>query len=388
MSDPEKDQPALSPYDSDSESPAPETERFSLAEDAEYRAPLFGGESTPSASSPRHARSPRSAVSPPTSPPADLSPAEASDDATQVFANRDNTQWSVRETGDAPGSSSSPATVEVPTSAPPPTTRSPLEGADPTVPIAVSPTRAASGTAAGTPANTAVSPPVADAAVTDTAVRRTSLLRPEESAPVVERREEPPLTAYAPDDELFAGATYDKVPSRAGAHWWSLLATLFLTPIAWYLLSDAGARLTLPAGAPWTTGVLNFAAIGELLAGLVVLAVLLSSLKGSSLGAWVTGTILTLIGAAFVFIPSLVQQFLEPYLEALRAYNAFGGNVAHHLIADGSTGRFLIAGITLFAIGYVSVGARRLGKHEQRIRESIGRRQAAHDAARIPSPVD
>ena len=182
---------------------------------------------------------------------------------------------------------------------------------------------------------------------------------------------------YAPDDDLFAGAAYDKVPSRAGAHWWSLLGTLLLTPVAWYLLSDAGARMTLPADNQWDSGVLNLAALGELLGGIVVLAVILLAARASSLGAFVVGSLVALIGGAFVLFPAVTQDFAEPYLQWLRDYNDFGGNIAHHLVSDGSTGRILVAGIALILVGIVSHNARRRGRREQTIREAIDRRKAA-----------
>ena len=225
-------------------------------------------------------------------------------------------------------------------------------------------------TAAQNPAPVAATPAES---TTDTVVRRTSLFTPTEAA--VEPEVELPLaTPEIDDDSLFAGSAYDKVPSRGWSHVWSVVLTLLLTPITWYLLSDAGARLTLPEGNPWDTGVLNFAALGELAAGLVVLFVLILVLRASSLGAFVTGTLLTLAGATFVVVPQLTQQFLDPYLEGLRGYNDFGANVAHHLVADGSTARILIAGIAMIAIGVVSHSARRRGRFEQRIRHSIEQR--------------
>lgn len=213
---------------------------------------------------------------------------------------------------------------------------------------------------------------LAGASPTDTVVRRTSLFHPDE--PTAEAAPAPaptPEPAPLPSSEF---ESYDDVPSRAGAHWWSLISVLILTPVAWYLLSDAGARLTLAANAPWETGVLNYAAIAELASGLLVLVVILLALKGSSLGAWITGPLLFVGGALFIAFPSQVQSFLAPYLQTLSDYNAFGGNVAHHLIADGSTGRFVIAAVVLMAVGIVSHGARRAGKRAQRIEDALAKR--------------
>lgn len=207
---------------------------------------------------------------------------------------------------------------------------------------------------------------------TDTIVRRTSLLRPDDPdivlQPLPEPVPAPPLDPYSEYSE------FEKVPSRAGAHFWSAISILILTPVAWYLLSDAGARFTLASNAPWETGVVNYAALIEFVAGLVVLLFVILALRGSSLGAWITGPLLVLGGATFLVIPSQVQAFLDPYLTALTNYNAFGANLAHHLIADGSTGRFVIAGVALMAAGFVSHGARRAGKRQQRIEDALARR--------------
>jgi len=184
---------------------------------------------------------------------------------------------------------------------------------------------------------------------------------------------------YAPEvpAEVVAGTEYEKVPSRAGAHWWAILSTLLLGPFAWYLLADAGARMTLPAGSQWETGAVNLAAVAELVGGLVVLGVILWAARASSLGAFIVGGLLVVAGGAFVVAPAWVQDLLAPYLENLRDFNDMGGNIAHHLVADGSTGRLLIAGFTLVMIGFISHGARRRGRTEQKIREAVERRRAA-----------
>src|SRR5699024_1516992 len=81
------------------------------------------------------------------------------------------------------------------------------------------------------------------------------------------------------------GATaVTRPPSRAGAHALTVLVTLLLTPVAWYLLADAGARLTLARSNPWETGDLNLAALLELAGGLLVLAVVLLAARWSSVG--------------------------------------------------------------------------------------------------------
>lgn len=222
----------------------------------------------------------------------------------------------------------------------------------------------------------------------DTAIRRTSLLRPADDFDEPEA-EPVPLAAAAPaipeddrassygpeDSDLFAGATYDKVPSRAGAHAWSLI-TILLVPIAWYLLSDAGARMTLPEGAAWSTGTLNLAAVGELLAGLVVAFVVMLAARASSLGVFITGILLTVVGGAFVVAPAWTKDLIDPAQDWLRNFNAgLGGNIAHHLEWDGATGRILVIGIGLMFVAMVSHFARRRGRDEEKIRGAIAQRR-------------
>ncbi|HZK04624.1 MAG TPA: hypothetical protein VFC82_02115 [Actinomycetaceae bacterium] len=225
-------------------------------------------------------------------------------------------------------------------------------------------------------------------AFSNSGVQRTSLLHQQSDVPSNEPtrlresveadpRVENYGTTLAKDDTLFDGAEYDRVPSRVGAHIWGIVAMLLLIPIAWYLLSDAGARMTLPANAPWETGTMNIAALAELLAGLVVLVVALLFARASSVGAFVVGSILALGGAVFVAVPGFAREFIAPAQDWLRQFHAgLGGNIAHHIEADGSTGRILIFGVILLMIGVVSHGARRRGRDEQRIRAAVERRRA------------
>lgn len=174
----------------------------------------------------------------------------------------------------------------------------------------------------------------------------------------------PPTAA---EDPVLAGATaVGKLPSRAGAHVWGLLITLLLTPVAWYLLADAGARLTLPGGNPWDTTNLNIAALLELAGGLLVLVVVLLAARWSSVGAIVTGSLLLVVGVPFVAVPGWTQNLLESVTDWLAGLGDFGDNIAYHLVATGSTGRFVVYGVALIFIGVVSHGARRQGRREIR----------------------
>lgn len=225
--------------------------------------------------------------------------------------------------------------------------------------------------------------------LSDTAVRRTSLLRPadaeaDEAFAAADLDAAPPVipdderaSEYGPaDSDLFAGATYDKVPSRAGAHWWSLLLTVILTPVTWYLLTDAGARMTLPNGAAWEIGTVNLAAIAELGAGLLLLFLIMLAARASSLGVFVTGILLSVVGGAFLFAPAWTDSFIEPIQDWLRSFNpGLGGNLAHHLEWDGASGRIFVVGIGLIFVAMVSHFARRRGRDEEKIRNAIALRR-------------
>lgn len=184
--------------------------------------------------------------------------------------------------------------------------------------------------------------------------------------------------ASDPADVALAGASEARPRSRAAAHVWVVVLTLLLAPVAWYLVADAGARLTLGEDSPWATGTLAPAAVVELVCGLLVLAVVIVAARWSSLGAVVVGSLVLLAGAAFVLLPGATADALAPVLDRVRDLGDLGGNVAHHLLADGPSGRLAQAGLTLVLVGVVSHGARRLGRAEER-----GRREAArHDLGR------
>lgn len=235
-------------------------------------------------------------------------------------------------------------------------------------------------------------PPTSDASELETtAVRRQELFglrgtrsAAREDATVSPAENQPPPAGSAvrerwrepgpAGDPLLDGATHAGPRSRAPAHWWSLLLTLVLSPVAWYLVADAGARLTLGgADSPWARGEVNPAALVELGAGLVVTTVVLLTARWSSLGALVTGTVVLLAGLTFVVVPAQTAAFLEPAVVWLRNLNDLGGNVAHHLLVDGPTGRLALYGLGLLLTGVVAHGARRLGRAEERSRAAYAR---------------
>lgn len=189
-----------------------------------------------------------------------------------------------------------------------------------------------------------------------------------------------PAPASTPEslgDAIFEGATVTpNVPSRAPARAWSLLLTLLLTPVAWYLAADAGARMTVATNAPLQTGVANIAAVLELLASLGAIVLLGLIARSSALGPLVAGILVAASGTPFVVAPAWTSSQVDGPFAALRGWNSFGVNIAHHLAASGFTGRLVVLGTALILVAVVSRGARRAGASEQSVREEVARYRA------------
>ncbi|MDO5727540.1 MAG: hypothetical protein Q4Q03_06425 [Bowdeniella nasicola] len=230
-----------------------------------------------------------------------------------------------------------------------------------------------------------------------TQVRRSSLFSPTSETPTAQVTtpmadgsavggdallNDTPATAHLPvnepsyhdDDDLFAGEELEAPRSRVWAHVSSIFGILLLTPIAWYLIADAGARFTLPANAPWQSGQISIPAILELLAGLIVVVLMAILVRSSSVGAWITGVVVTAAGVMFVVTPELTQRLIDQPLAELSDLHTMGANIAHHFVADGSTGRLVAIGIALMLAGYISHSARRAGRREERLQAAYERR--------------
>ena len=174
------------------------------------------------------------------------------------------------------------------------------------------------------------------------------------------------------DDEIFSAApVITEMPSRRGAHFLSLVLFLVLTPLGWYLASDAGARMTLADGAPMYSGVASILALGELLGAIVVAVILFATARRSSLGTWIMGVATLIVGLPWVLAPGITASTLLASLNALSASSSLGANLSHHLQASGYSGRFVILGIVLMGVGYLSHSARRTGRAEEALRTSI-----------------
>lgn len=174
------------------------------------------------------------------------------------------------------------------------------------------------------------------------------------------------------DEELFGPMpTATEMPSRTGAHALSFLLFLFLAPLGWYLAADAGARMTLAEDAPMFSGIASLSALGELLGTIVLSMILCTIARRSSLGAWIMGLLFLLIGMPWVLAPGITAKALQAPLTALSSASPFGENLMHHLQATGYSGRFVLLGVLLMGVGYISHSARRTGRSEEALRTSI-----------------
>ena len=144
---------------------------------------------------------------------------------------------------------------------------------------------------------------------------------------------------------------------RAPAHIGVLFATILLVPPAWYVVSDAHARLV----AAYKDSSVNFAGAGELVGGLAILALIWFLARASSLGAAFTGWIVAAFGALGLALPRWTERsILDPISQRL-AGNGFTRNVANLLAYDMLTGLMFVFGGVLILTGAVSHWARRRG---------------------------
>ena len=150
-----------------------------------------------------------------------------------------------------------------------------------------------------------------------------------------ERRER---WAADPGEDALAEDVPEEPKGRGLAHFATVVLTLLLVPVAWYLIADAGARLSTVSGNPWDTGNLEIMPLLELLGGFVVLVVIWMMARASSLGAQVIGAIVAIAGIVALVVPTLGNDVVESLNNAIGGYNEFTGNVVYHLGNDLGSG--------------------------------------------------
>ncbi|WP_182353904.1 hypothetical protein [Flaviflexus huanghaiensis] len=209
---------------------------------------------------------------------------------------------------------------------------------------------------------------------------RTSVFRrppdQDEDSPFASTPPDAPRSAVFPADRDFGHTFEEPIPeeprSRAWAHVGVFFATLLLAPLAWYLVADAGVRLSGMKNSAWNTGTVDWIVVLELLGALLCLAVLWFVASFSSLGPIIIGAIIAIVGLVAIFAPTIAQDVLQSTaMQDFTSYNDFTSNVGYHLTNDLASGRFAVFGFLLLMTGVVSHKARQLGAERG---EAFGRR--------------
>lgn len=157
--------------------------------------------------------------------------------------------------------------------------------------------------------------------------------------------------------------------SRAAAHWWTVLITLVFAPVAWYLLTDGGARIA------WAFSQGNIPAVAtyiEFGLGLVAVFIFMLAARWSSVGAIILGSIFFALGLTYLIFPTEAATIVADSTQYFGRLGQFGINVVEHLGATLETGRMVFYGLVLIMVGVVSHGSRRQGRREERTKIALG----------------
>ncbi len=175
------------------------------------------------------------------------------------------------------------------------------------------------------------------------------------------------------DNHLLEGATVKpEVPSRAGARWLSAIGTLLLTPLAWYLLVDSGARLFIADNNPWSTGTINAAALAELGGGILVVLVIGILASLSSLGLLLTGIVTLVVGIPFLAAPEwTADTVLRGFESVTSEWGVLFDNALFHLEFTGATGILTMLGAGMLIGAWVTWRMRRKGRAEEALRVDV-----------------
>lgn len=145
---------------------------------------------------------------------------------------------------------------------------------------------------------------------------------------------------------------------RGPTHVGVLFATTLLVPSAWYVVSDAYARLS----AAHAHSSISFAGAAELVGGLALIALIWFLARASSLGVTFTGWVVTAFGAFGLAFPRWTEKaILDPISARFGEINGLTENIANLLAHDMLTGLIFLFGGVLLLTGMVSHWARRRG---------------------------
>lgn len=169
-------------------------------------------------------------------------------------------------------------------------------------------------------------------------------------------------------ETILEGATvYPTLPSRAAAHWWSIFLGILLLPLSWFFLnkgiSDLATnqvRASLPIG------------MIEIAGATLAIFIFLLATQFSSLGAFVMGTLTTIVGGLFLFLPNQTDKFFGPVVERATQMGGITEKIFKFFSTNAYNGTLFYFGIILFAVGFIAHTARRQGRREQQIRNDLG----------------
>lgn len=181
------------------------------------------------------------------------------------------------------------------------------------------------------------------------------------------------------ESTILAGASIKPAKlSRAGAHAWSLVISIIGVPLAWAFLRHAGGLLYGSNHSAWETGKYSLEGLIFLILGLAAVIFVGSVVRLSSLGMFVSGIVLTVLGGAFVVVPGVMKNAIGSTLHGLQDSPLMALKVLSYLIESaGASGQFLIIGILLIMIGVVGHTARRKGRVDQIADKALARAENA-----------
>lgn len=181
------------------------------------------------------------------------------------------------------------------------------------------------------------------------------------------------------ESTMLAGATIKPAKiSRAAAHAWSLLISLIGVPLAWAFLRHAQGLLYGSNDSTWDTGKYSVEGLIFLILGLVTVIVIGSFVRLSSLGMFVSGIGLTILGGAFVVLPMTMKDAVGTSLQGMQDSPVMALKVLGYLIESaGASGQCFVIGVVLIMIGVVGHTARRKGRVDQIADKALARAENA-----------
>lgn len=174
---------------------------------------------------------------------------------------------------------------------------------------------------------------------------------------------------------VLAGASIKPAKiSRAGAHVTSLVVSLLALPFAWGFLKHANGLLYSSENSTWETGNYSIEGLIFLVLGLALIVIVGLAVRLSSLGSFLAGIIMTVVGIIFVITPSYMKDFMDPTLTWLSESSVIAfRNLAYFLESSAFSGQFLVIGVVMLMIGVVGHTARRRGRTDQIADKALAR---------------